>query len=178
MTMLRTVSRPRPGVPARLRAAVLPVIFLAALLAACGDDGGDPRPDAALIIDATPADAAISPACLEAQGHSDLDWLQANVFTPSCAAFSACHQGAANAANGLNLEAGNTETNLVGMPSVGFPGETLVIPGDPQNSYLMVVLGSYPGELSAFGTMPPNNPLLCIQKREAIERWIMELPVP
>jgi hypothetical protein len=157
----------RPVVP-----AICAAVFAACVLCACGDDGNGAGPDAMR------ADAAISPACLEAENHADLEWLQDNVFTPSCAAFAACHQGAANAARGLNLELGNTEGNLLGVESVGFPGEILVVPGDPGSSYLMVAVGSYPGELSNFGTMPPNNPVLCIQKRQAIERWIAGLPVP
>jgi hypothetical protein len=118
----------------------------------------------------------VSPACLEANDHSDLAWLQDNIFTPSCAAFSSCHQGAATAAQGLNLEAGSTETSLVNVTSNRFPDQILVVPGDPQNSYLMVILGSYQGTLSERGTMPPNNPLLCIEKRQAVERWISSLP--
>jgi hypothetical protein len=153
MTTIRT-----PG-----RASALAFTLAALALAACSDDtGGEP-------------DAMISPACLEANDHSDLAWLQDNVFTPSCAAFSSCHQGGATAAQGLNLEAGNTEANLVGVNSNRFPDQILVVPGDPQASYLMVVLGSYEGTLSDRGTMPPNNPLLCIEKRQAIERWIQSL---
>jgi hypothetical protein len=154
MTTIRT-----PG-----RALALAALTLAALaLAACSDDtSGEP-------------DAMVSPSCLEANDHSDLAWLQDNVFTPSCAAFSACHQGGATAAQGLNLESGNTETNLVNVTSRRFPDQTLVVPGDPQGSYLMIALGSYPGMLSDHGTMPPNNPLVCIEKRQAIERWIQSL---
>jgi hypothetical protein len=157
MTLVRSFRR-------ALAPAAAAALALASLaLSACSDDtGGQP-------------DAMVSPACLEASDHSDLTWLQENVFTPSCAAFSACHQGGATAAQGLNLEAGNTEANLVNVTSNRFPDETLVIPGDPQNSYLMVVLGSYPGTLSERGTMPPNNPLLCIEKRQAVERWIQSL---
>jgi hypothetical protein len=158
MTIART-----PG-PALALGAAPALILALSLMAACSDDGnGAP-------------DAMVSPACLEANDHSDLAWLQDNVFTPSCAAFSVCHQGNATSAQGLNLEAGNTEFNLVNVASGRFPDQTLVVPGDPQASYLMAVLGSYPGTLSDSGTMPPNNPVLCDQKRQAVERWIASLP--
>ena len=157
-----------------LSSALLPVLAGAALIAlSCGDDGNGGAPDAALDID-----APLSPECAEAVDHADLAWLQENIFTPSCGNFSVCHQGTANAALGLNLEDGNTEANLVGQPSSAYPDETLVIPGDPANSYLLVVLGSYDGPQLGAGTMPPNNPLLCVEKRQAIERWIQNLPPP
>ena len=57
-----------------------------------------------------------------------------------------------------------------------FPEETLVVPGLPEESYLMVVLGSYDGQIDPeIGTMPFNNPLLFIHTRDAIERWIRSL---
>jgi hypothetical protein len=121
-------------------------------------------------------DAALSPSCQEARDHSDLDWIQDNVFTPSCAAFQACHQGQALSALGLSLEPGRSAESLINVPSQRFPDQTLVVPGDPRASYLMVVLGSYDGPLSSRGTMPPANPLLCAEKRQAIERWIQSLP--
>jgi hypothetical protein len=150
-------------------ASLIAVVF--ALASACGDTGVD-QPDAST------ADAAPSPSCLEAVNHSDLEWLEDNVFTPSCSAFSPCHKGPAASAGGLNLEAGNIERNLVGEPSLSFPERTLVVPGDPDNSYLMVILGSREGPLPEEGTMPYNNPLLCSQKRAAIERWIVSLSEP
>lgn len=143
--------------------ATVAAALLGLLASACGGGGND-----------TP-DAMLSPVCLEAQDHSDLAWIQENIFTPNCAAFAACHQGAATQAQGLNLEAGNSEANLVGVASQRFPDQTLVVPGDPQSSYIMTALGSYVGQLSDVGTMPPNSPLICVQKREAIERWIDSL---
>lgn len=54
-----------------------------------------------------------------------------------------------------------------------FPSYDRVVPGDPQRSYLMVILGHVPGPLAPnVGTMPYNEPLLCAEKRQAIERWI------
>ncbi len=134
------------------------------LAIACGGGGGsDP-------------DAGLSASCLEAADHSDLAWLQENLFTPGCAKISACHTGRALSANELNLEPGNTETSLIGVPHQEFTTEILVVPGSPETSYLMVLLGDRTGPLNAKGTMPLNNPLLCQPKRDAIARWITNLP--
>jgi hypothetical protein len=129
-------------------------------VAGCGDDGG------------SGADAMVSASCLEADDHSDLPWIQENILTPSCAAFTACHRGSALSAEGLNLEDGMSEDNLVDIPSELFPDFDLVVPGDPMNSYLMIIIGQFEGPLGEGGTMPFNNPLLCKQKRDALGRWI------
>ncbi len=61
--------------------------------------------------------------------------IQASVFTPSCAT-STCHAGGAPAA-GLNLEAANSYTMLVGIQSGQDPGFVRVLAGSPDNSYLV-----------------------------------------
>lgn len=131
---------------------------------ACGDDTS--------AVDAAPPDA--DPLCLEAVNHSDLEWIQENVFTPSCARFPACHQGKAPMAGELSLEAGETHAELVGIESSLFPQFDRVVPGDASASYLMVQLGSVDGPLTEAGTMPYNSPLLCQEMRDAIARWIDE----
>jgi hypothetical protein len=77
------------------------------------------------------------------QGPATLTRVQEEVFTPSCA-FSSCHGGNAGE---LSLEAGDSYGNLVGVPVAGIDdevnpdvdvsGEIRVIPGDPENSYLI-----------------------------------------
>lgn len=139
----------------------LPVALF--VLAACG--GGNSGPDAG------PPDANVF--CLEAEEHDDLPWIQENIFTPSCSRFTACHQGRALMAAELNLEDGETQMNLVNVPSTMFEEYMRVVPGDPENSYLMVILGQYDGPIDEdVGTMPYNSPLLCQEMRDAIERWI------
>jgi hypothetical protein len=138
-----------------------------------GDDGGDDGGD------------EVSAVCMEATEHSDLEWIQDEIFTVNCAAFVSCHSGDANLARGLNLEAGNSEAALVGVPAQGelAEGLRLVEPGQPDQSYLLVMLGQF-GEddpripRDAAGdpiTMPQDSPLLCQEKRDAIERWISGL---
>lgn len=144
---------------------------------ACGgdddDDGVPVDPDASV----TEPDAApLSASCVEAMDKSDILWIQDNIFN-SCAAFSVCHQGAAMSAGGLNLESGFAETAMINVDSALFPDYKLVVPGDPDNSYLMTILGAAEGPLKdGVGTMPYNNPTLCEPKLEAIGRWISALP--
>jgi hypothetical protein len=132
----------------------------AAALAACGG-GEDDEPD-----------AGPSPDCLEAKNHSDLAFIQDKIFTPSCT-FTSCHRGAATMAGGLTLEAGLARDQLVGKPSDLDPSKQLVKPGDPANSYLLIISGKYPGIINPdVGTMPSRNPLLCTEKLDAMDRWI------
>lgn len=135
------------------------------VLSACSDDA--PAADAG-----PPPDA--DPLCLEAVNHSDLDWLQTNVFTPSCSRFTACHQGNALMAGELSLELGETHPEMVGVESSLFPEFDRVVVGDSAASYLMVQLGSIDGPRTEAGTMPYNSPLLCVEMRDAIARWIDE----
>jgi hypothetical protein len=122
------------------------------------------------------ADAGLSPTCLEAEDHSDLAWIQREVFTPSCASFNACHVGAATTAGGLNLEPGESEAAVVGVPSASFEDWLLVEPGLPESSYLLVILGGAPGPVDpSVGLMPLRAPALCRPMVDAVGRWIAEL---
>lgn len=143
-------------------------LLLSSAMAACGgggdDDGGDD-----------------SAACDEATQHSDLAWIQDNIFSQSCTISGSCHRGDATSAQGLSLEPGVAEENLVGQPAQGdnAAGLNLVEPGNPDQSYIMVVLGEF-GEddprLSDQGLMPPNSAFNCREeKRGAIGRWIDSL---
>lgn len=117
---------------------------------------------------------AISPSCLEALEHSDLTWLQDRVFQPSCSNFTPCHKGLAPEAGGLSLERGQTHRQLVNVDSDLFIQFKRVAPNDPPNSYLMIITGQYPGPIDAkVGKMPYNSSLLCKEKRDALERWIL-----
>lgn len=148
-----------------------PLLALPILLLAAGGCGGDD--------DAAAADAMPDPLCLEAEQHSDLAWLQDNIFTRSCAAFSSCHMGSAPSAGGLNLEEGMLEANVVNVASDLAPEMDIVEPGSPADSYMMVILGEFgtddPRIDPDVGTMPLNNELLCAEKRAAIGRWIESL---
>src|SRR6186997_658003 len=68
--------------------------------------------------------------------------IQQNIFNVSDSsgrlACIQCHtdQGRTPTGNLVLLE-GRSYQNIVGRPSTGKPGETIVIPGDPDNSYIV-----------------------------------------
>jgi hypothetical protein len=80
-----------------------------------------------------------------------------------------CHAGA-NPAGRLNLS-GDVYAALVNKPSSFKPGAILVIPGDPENSYLYQKLE---GSAGIVGLRMPRNgpPYLTDGQIEVIERWI------
>jgi hypothetical protein len=72
---------------------------------------------------------------------------------------------------GLNLLPGPAYGALVGVSSVGKPGAVLVIPGDPDNSYLVQKLE---GDSSIVGKRMPRSgpPYLTSGQLLVIRRWI------
>ena len=85
-----------------------------------------------------------------------------------------CHsdQGR-NASGGLVLLDGRAYDALVGRPSTGKPGTTRVIPGDPDNSYLVRKLE---GASDIAGVRMPrgNGPFLTSGQMLVIRRWIQQ----
>jgi hypothetical protein len=74
-------------------------------------------------------------------------------------------------ASGLNLAAGAAYAALVGVGSVGKPGAKLVVPGDPDASYLVQKLEGDPGIVGK--RMPRNGPpYLTSGQMLVIRRWI------
>ena len=85
-----------------------------------------------------------------------------------------CHTNVGRTpAAGLNLVAGISYGALVGRPSVARPGDTFVIPGDPDNSYLVRKLE---GAANINGLRMPRNagPFLTEGQMLVIRRWIKE----
>ena len=85
-----------------------------------------------------------------------------------------CHtdQGRTPASN-LVLTEGRSYQQLMGRASTGRPGETLVIAGDPDNSYLVKKLEGASG--IAGQRMPRGNgPFLTEGQMLVIRRWIAE----
>jgi len=146
------------------------------LAAACGNDSatapdGGVAPDGRIVGDGGP-DALLTD-CQEATQHSDLAWIQEKIFTPSCATAS-CHAGPEPEV-GLDLSAGRAHVNLVNRGSSTVSGWVRVVPGSPNESYLMVSLGRAPGPPPRDGFMPIGGAdPLCVEKLEAIERWIAD----
>lgn len=136
-------------------------------------DGGDAAPDGA---SAPPPDAPAPTVCDEAKLHSDLAWIQANVFTPSCAT-AKCHSGP-DPQVGLSLAAGAAYSNLVNKGSSTMAGWKRVVPGVIAQSYLVVALGRTAGPPPRDGFMPLNADRLCVEKLAAIDAWITAGALP
>jgi len=90
------------------------------------------------------------------------------------AACTSCHnaQNARFAAN-LNLADGTSYGQLVNVASSNKPGAIRVIPGDPENSYLIHKIEGRPGIVGQ--RMPrTNGPFLTDGQISIIRRWIEE----
>jgi len=83
-----------------------------------------------------------------------------------------CHSDAGrNASGGLVLLEGRAYQALVGQPSRQKPGATQVVPGDPENSYLIKKLEGAPDMVGV--RMPRSNgPFLTAGQVSIIRRWI------
>jgi hypothetical protein len=130
------------------------------------------------------ADAPTSPACLAAEGHADFNFIETKIFSKSCI-FSGCHNGAATDAGKIDLRDGKAHASLVNVASEIDTRFKLVTPSAPNKSYLMVMIKHIPEDmmdpspaigpdLPEPGYMPQSSNFrpLCVEKREAIERWI------
>lgn len=133
----------------------------------------------------TPSQTAQS--CLAAEARSDLAYIHATILKPRCT-FGACHDGGTQPAGSLDFEtAATARADLVGAASTLDPSRTLVVPGNPRQSFLLALLGAYaPADMDPplatipsddqgrpVGTMPQGAPVMCCQKLDAIERWIL-----
>ena len=98
----------------------------------------------------------------------NLPSLQANIFDLNCA-LSGCHAGS-SPTQGLNLEAGQTFTNIVNVSSNQMPGLLRVRPGDPDQSYLYLKVTADPSIVGS--GMPLGRPQLSEDQLEAIRLWI------
>jgi hypothetical protein len=105
-----------------------------------------------------------------------LSSIQASIFSASDSssrlACVQCHTNVGRTpAAGINLIAGQSYASLVGRNSTAKAGAVLVVPGDPDNSYLLDKLN---GASSIVGLrMPRNNgPFLTAGQISIIRRWI------
>jgi methionine-rich copper-binding protein CopC len=97
---------------------------------------------------------------------AELQSIQDNVFTPIC---TRCHIGA-SAPEGLRLDAADSYNLLVGVPSAEVPSVLRVMPGDPDESYLVLKLQGSAGIVG--GQMPLGGPYLPQSSIDAIRQWI------
>ena len=105
-----------------------------------------------------------------------LSSIQANIFSAadssgrlSCVQ---CHTNVGRTPSaGLNLIAGQSYAALVGRNSNAKAGAVFVVPGDPDNSYLLRKLNGAPDIVGL--RMPRNNgPFLTAGQISIIRRWI------
>ena len=139
----------KKSLPAPL-GSVLTIAFLTGFLAAC--DGGDGT--------GLPPAGPLGP---------NFSQIQANVFTPTCAT-TGCHFGA-GAPQGLRLDAASSFALLVGVASTEESAVLRVVPGDPDNSYLIQKLE---GTASSGAQMPLNAPALAQATIDVIRQWISD----
>lgn len=96
--------------------------------------------------------------------------IQEKVFSPGCAAFSSCHSTTGHAGR-CDLTAGSAWTSLVGKTANSDSSRVLVVPGHPEQSFLIAklrgALANGEGE-----RMPLRNPPLSEETIQAIEAWI------
>jgi len=134
------------------------------------------------VIDSS-VDAPLSPSCMEALTHSDLAFIEAKIFGQSCV-FSGCHNGANTDAGRLDLRAGMAHAELVNVDSVIAPTYKYVVPGQPNQSHLLMMIQHIPPAMMSppgmapdpqIGFMPQNTGgrPICVEKQDAIQRWIM-----
>jgi hypothetical protein len=87
-------------------------------------------------------------------------------------ACTGCHTNVGrNPSGGMNLVSGVSYASLVGTSSTGKPGAVRVIPGDPENSYIIHKLE---GRSDIVGVRMPrgNGPYLTDGQILVIKRWI------
>jgi hypothetical protein len=128
-------------------------LFISTLAVACGDSSGDDDGT-----DATPVDATLSS-------------IQSAVFTPTCA-MSGCHTGS-SASEELDMSAGMTYADTVGVPAVQLPSMSLIDPGSPDTSYLWLKLVNQHGDAGGSGAPMPLVGSVSQEQLDAIEQWIL-----
>jgi hypothetical protein len=94
--------------------------------------------------------------------------IQLNVFNARC---TVCHSGA-GAPQGLRLEPGSSAGSLIDMSSPYGVTVVRVIPGDPDNSFLVQKLEG----TQAFGDRMPQDgpPFLPLATIDVIRQWIQD----
>jgi len=98
-----------------------------------------------------------------------LSAIQTQIFDPGCVS---CHTDVGRTpSGGTNLKAGASFAALVNVPSTGKPGAIRVIPGNPNDSYLVQKLEGAPGIV---GTRMPRTgpPHLSDAQVKMIRDWI------
>ncbi len=92
------------------------------------------------------------------------------IFTVNC---TGCH-GGTQPAQGMNLSAGVSHTNIVDVPSVEVPGMRRIRPLQPDSSYLVhKVQGTYSSVGGSGDRMPLGGAPLTATEIGRIRSWIL-----
>jgi hypothetical protein len=150
-----------------VRLVILAILAFVALLPVAASAGPAAQPGAEPHAKAPPSRGEFFPPELPA--------IQANVFTPGCAA-SFCHGSAAQAS--LDLRDGNSWASLVGIGSSQAPSWLRVEPFSADNSYLICKLEFCQGMVGSRmprGAQPLSQPVIDVI-REWIDTGALESP--
>jgi len=127
--------------------------------------------------------AALLAACSDLRVTTAVNTIETPITTPSwqydlapvlsetCATSGACHKGA-NAANGLNLEVGQSYASVVNVASVRDPAFLRVKPGQADSSSLYFATSPVVAERHGFYRMPLTEYPLPDPVRQTIKNWI------
>jgi hypothetical protein len=96
----------------------------------------------------------------------DFEAIRDDLLVRSCG-FSSCHGAGAG---GFTVSAEMTRDDLVNAPAFANPAVILVIPGDPDESYLVRKLEGGPNIQGE--AMPPDGPALAAEEIQRIRDWI------
>lgn len=107
-----------------------------------------------------------SKECVEPVGDPSFSADVQPLFIAGCS-FSGCHD-AASASGELVLSEGQARSQLVNVSSVLEPGRVRVLPGDPENSYLVMKLENRQSE----GEAMPLGGSLDAAEIQLIRDWI------
>jgi hypothetical protein len=101
-------------------------------------------------------------------GAPTLTQLQADIFTPIC---SVCHTGVgASLPGSQNLSAGHTYASIVNVSSIEVPTLKRIVPGDPDNSYLVLKIQGSPGIVGV--QMPASGGPLTQAQIDEVRAWV------
>jgi len=93
-----------------------------------------------------------------------------SIFTGNCA-FSGCHAGA-SPQQGMDLSAGRSYDNIVGVAAHEVPRLLRVAPNNPDSSYLLIKLEGEAGSVGGVGTQMPLGGMLSQAQVNTVRDWI------
>jgi hypothetical protein len=153
-------------------------LCLALLGTACGSgdsNGSDSTvtdtPTLDGVTDTPTSDGVTDDSTTSCEVEPTLSSLQAEYFNKSCS-FSSCHGSTINPKGGLDLRDGMSFDALVGVSALFGPGKQLVVPNDPDNSFLVQKVegpADGEGEIMPTGVTKPLDPNCRIK---ALRDWI------